>query len=89
MDTARKSDLLYEGAPTEVRFAGFHSPDVETERLARGARERVMAEIERLDLRRYIGDLEIDGFTILPPDIGGSAACVAAWRGLWMLPVIR
>jgi hypothetical protein len=56
---------------TEPKFAGFHSPDVETERAARKARERVMSEIERLNLRRYIADLEIDGFTILPPEVVG------------------
>jgi hypothetical protein len=33
-----------------------------------------MAEIERLNLRKYVGDLEIDGYTILPPEVVGSAS---------------
>jgi hypothetical protein len=33
-----------------------------------------MAEIDRLDLRRYVGDLEIDGYTILPPEVVGPAS---------------
>ncbi len=53
------------------KFAGTHSPDVETERKAREIRERVMAEIERLGLRHHIADLEIDGYTILPPETVG------------------
>jgi hypothetical protein len=55
----------------EPKFAGAHSPDVETERAARKARERVMADIARLNLRSYVADLEIDGFTILPPEVVG------------------
>jgi hypothetical protein len=59
---------------SEPRFAGAHSPDVATERAAREVRERVMAEIERLNLRKYVGDLEIDGYTILPPEVVGPAS---------------
>jgi Phytanoyl-CoA dioxygenase (PhyH) len=63
----------YEDASnSEPTFSGAHSPDVETERAARKIRERVMAEIDRLNLRKYIGDLEIDGYTILPPDVVGA-----------------
>jgi len=58
----------------EPRFAGQHSPDVETERAARKIRERVMAEIDRLNLRKYVGDMEIDGYTILPPEVVGAPA---------------
>jgi ectoine hydroxylase-related dioxygenase (phytanoyl-CoA dioxygenase family) len=62
------------------RFAGVHSPDAETERAARRLRERVMAEIERLGLRQYVGDMEIDGYTILPPEVVGPASFVAELR---------
>ena len=64
----------------EPRFAGVHSPDVETERAARKLRERVMAEIERLNLRKYVGDMEIDGYTILPPEVVGPASFVEELR---------
>ena len=64
-------DSFAEEFPSEPTFAGSHSPDVETERAARKIRERVMAEIARLDLRKYVGDLEIDGYTILPPEVVG------------------
>ena len=66
--------------PDEPRFAGTHSPDAETERAARKLRERVMAEIERLGLRQYVGDMEIDGYTILPPEVVGPASFVAELR---------
>jgi len=56
----------------EPTFAGAHSPTVEIERGARKIRERVMAEIERLNLRKYIADLEIDGWTVLPPEVVGA-----------------
>jgi hypothetical protein len=59
---------------SEPQFAGQHSPDVETERAARRIRERVMSEIERLGLRQYVGDMEIDGYTILPPEVVGPAS---------------
>jgi hypothetical protein len=62
------------------RFAGEHSPENETERAAREPRERVMGEIARLNLRSYVADLEIDGFTILPPEVVGPAAFVAELR---------
>jgi hypothetical protein len=61
-------------ANAEPTFAGAHSPDVETERAARKIRERVMAEIDRLNLRKYVADLEIDGWTILPPDVVGAGS---------------
>jgi ectoine hydroxylase-related dioxygenase (phytanoyl-CoA dioxygenase family) len=64
----------------EPRFAGVHSPDAETERAARKLRERVMAEIERLDLRQYVGDMEIDGYTILPPEVVGAGPFVERLR---------
>jgi ectoine hydroxylase-related dioxygenase (phytanoyl-CoA dioxygenase family) len=63
-----------DAARAEPRFAGHHSPDVADERAARKIRERVMAEIDRLNLRKYIGDLEIDGYTILPPEVVGASA---------------
>jgi ectoine hydroxylase-related dioxygenase (phytanoyl-CoA dioxygenase family) len=67
--------------PSEPRFAGTHTPDIETERAARQIRERVMAEIERLHVRRYVADMEIDGYTILPPDVvGASPAFLAELR---------
>ena len=53
------------GPPAEPRFAGKHAAD---------------AEIERLDLRRYVGDLEIDGYTILPPEVVGPASFAAELR---------
>jgi hypothetical protein len=52
----------------ENLFVGTHSPDAATERAAGKIRKRVMAEIERLGLRKYLGDVEIDGYTILPPE---------------------
>ena len=55
----------------ELRFAGSHSPDLETERAAREVRTRVMGEIDRLGLRSYVGDIEIDGYAILPPEVVG------------------
>jgi hypothetical protein len=63
---------------SEPTFAGAHSPDVETEREARKIRERVMTEIERLDLRSHVADLEIDGWTILPPEVVGAAPAFVA-----------
>lgn len=65
---------------SEPQFAGQHSPDVETERAARRIRERVMAEIERLGLRQHVGDMEIDGYTILPPEVVGPASFVEELR---------
>jgi hypothetical protein len=67
-------DVENKTANSEPTFAGAHSPDVETERGARKIRERVMAEIDRLNLRKYVADLEIDGWTILPPDVVGAGS---------------
>lgn len=64
----------------EPRFAGAHSPDVATERAARLIRERVMAQIARLDLRSYIADMEIDGYTILPPEVVGPLSFAEGLR---------
>jgi hypothetical protein len=64
-------NMLGQDAANEPRFAGAHSPDAETERAARQIRARVMAEIDRLSLRKYLGDLEIDGYAILPPEVVG------------------
>jgi len=74
MSVLSKNHEDKEALNSEPRFAGAHSPDVETERAARKIRERVMAEIERLNLRKYVGDLEIDGYTILPPEVVGPAS---------------
>ena len=57
----------------DPRFAGYHSADVETERAAGKIRDRVLAEIERLNLRKYVGDMEIDGWTVLPPEVVGAS----------------
>jgi hypothetical protein len=80
MNTPRQMMKTKGPMPSEPRFAGVHSPDVETERAARKVRERVMAEIERLNLRQYVGDLEIDGYTILPPEVIGPASFVEELR---------
>jgi ectoine hydroxylase-related dioxygenase (phytanoyl-CoA dioxygenase family) len=69
-----------DGRAGEPSFAGVHSPDLETERAARQIRERVMAEIERLGVRRYIGDIEIDGYAILPPEVAGPMSFVDELR---------
>src|SRR5262249_113873 len=45
MNTQRKESENTTAMSSEPRFAGQHSPDVETERAARKIRERVMAEI--------------------------------------------
>ena len=74
MNTLHNDYQSKDPVTSEPRFAGVHSPDVETERAARKVRERVMAEIERLNLRKYVGDLEIDGYTILPPEVVGPAS---------------
>jgi len=72
------ADPVFTSEPT---FAGAHSPDAEIERGARKIRERVMAEIDRLNLRQYIADLEIDGWTVLPPEVVGvGSAFVEALR---------
>jgi hypothetical protein len=80
MNTIRKESENAAAMTAEPRFAGQHSPDVETERAARKVRERVMAEIERLNLRKYVGDFEIDGYCILPPDVVGPASFVEELR---------
>jgi hypothetical protein len=69
-----------DGGATEPRFAGTHSPDADTERAAWGLRDRVMAEIERLGLRAHVADMEIDGYTILPPEVVGPASFVEELR---------
>ena len=79
MNTLRM-DRSGKTSSAEPSFAGVHAPDGETERAARKLRERVMAEVERLGLRQYIGDMEIDGYTILPPEVVGPASFVAELR---------
>src|SRR5687767_12993138 len=50
------------------RFAGALHPDAATERAAEEARARVVAEIARLGLEDQVGQLERDGYAIVPPD---------------------
>lgn len=76
MNSLSSNSLFDQRLDEEPSFAGHHSPDVETERVARKIRERVVAEIEDRGLRSYIGDLEIDGYTILPPEVVGPASFI-------------
>jgi hypothetical protein len=50
------------------RFAGTHHPDRATELLAEQARARVLAEIDRLDLHKYVHELDLNGYTVIPPE---------------------
>jgi ectoine hydroxylase-related dioxygenase (phytanoyl-CoA dioxygenase family) len=50
------------------RFAGFLLNDDSAERMARAARDRVFAEIGRLDLIANVGELEMKGYTALTPE---------------------
>ena len=74
MNKMRKGTENPELQSAEPRFAGQHTPDAETERGARKIRERVMAEVARLGARPYVADMEIDGYTILPPEVVGPAS---------------
>jgi hypothetical protein len=44
------------------------------------ARERVLAEIDRLNLHKYVQDLELNGFTIIPPDKAAPPGFAEALR---------
>jgi hypothetical protein len=62
------------------RFAGFLLDDDGAERLAREARDRVFATIERLGLLANVGELEMKGFTALMPAQVGPAAYIERLR---------
>ena len=62
------------------RFAGTHHPDIATERAAVDARTRVMAEIDRLNLHEYVRQLEVEGYTVLPPETVGPSSFAEALR---------
>ena len=50
------------------RFCGTHHADPTIEQLAVEARARVLAEIDRLDLHEHVHELDVNGFTVVPPE---------------------
>lgn len=62
------------------RFAGFLLADDGAERMARAARDRVFAEIERLGLIANVGELEMKGYTALTPEQVGPPEFIERLR---------
>jgi hypothetical protein len=62
------------------RFAGFLLGDDGAERMARAARDRVFAEIERLGLIANVGELEMKGYTALTPERVGPPEFIERLR---------
>ncbi len=62
------------------RFAGFLLNDDGAERMARAARDRVFAEIERLGLIANVGELEMKGYTALTPEQVGPPEFIERLR---------
>lgn len=62
------------------RFAGFLLADEVANRMAREARDRVFAEIDRLGLIANVGELEMKGYTALPPERVGPPAFIDRLR---------
>lgn len=50
-------------------FAGDSYTTEDNDRAGEAARKRVFAEIDRLDLRAAIGELEMQGYTVIPPEL--------------------
>jgi ectoine hydroxylase-related dioxygenase (phytanoyl-CoA dioxygenase family) len=59
-------------ANADEPFAGLFLPGNESDLIANAARDRVFSEIERLDLVKNIGELEMRGYTVLSPDQVGT-----------------
>jgi hypothetical protein len=68
---------LAEGAPL---FAGDSFTTEENDRAGDAARQRVFAEIDRLDLRAAIGELESKGYTVIPPERAAPPGFAARLR---------
>jgi hypothetical protein len=64
----------------KIEFSGDAYTDPQIDREAAAARDRVFAELERLDLYRYVGELEAKGYTELPPERTARAEFVDGLR---------
>jgi hypothetical protein len=62
------------------RFAGFLLNDDGAEAMARAARDRVFADIDRLGLIANVGELEMKGYTALTPEQVGPADFIEQLR---------
>jgi hypothetical protein len=74
---AREQTIAHEGGKS---FAGLFLPEDESARLSDSARDRVFAEIDRLDLLANVGELEMRGYTVLRPAQVGPAEFTVSLR---------
>jgi hypothetical protein len=74
-------DPSYPAAPEGAAlFAGDSYTTDENDRAGDAARDRVFAEIDRLDFRASIGQLEADGYTVIPPELAAPPGFIERVR---------
>jgi hypothetical protein len=81
VSTQFRDSVLKQIDRSHPRFSGYLHPDEITERAAMEARDRVMSEIDRLRLREFVGQLDSDGFTIIPPERAAPPGFAEKLRG--------